>query len=94
MSDNYQKVGKIFTLDQSNGTSATSIPSAAFIHGIVNTHTSTIRVTIDESYIFNLNGYNTNSLSSPFYINFPVPVTFSTIKIDTGTGHAAQIIYS
>lgn len=87
MSANYLKVGKIYTINQSNATSAFNIPSASFIHQIHNLHSGgAITITIDESYSF--------LIAASSYLNFNVPVAFSSIKIDTAASHAANVIYS
>jgi hypothetical protein len=86
MSDNYKKVGKLFNLNQSNGTSAISIDDASFIHGIYAQHTGPITVTIDGTYSITLGSYQ--------HADFSNPVAFSTVKIDTNAGHAAVILYS
>jgi hypothetical protein len=86
MANDYLKIGKIFNLNQSNGTSATTISGASFIYDIINAHTSTITVTVDESYVFVIPANGS--------VHFGVPVGFSTVKINTSASHAAQIIYS
>ena len=65
MGTEHLKIGKLFTLNQSNGTSNTQISGASFIHAIYNIHTSVVTVTIDNQYVFPINGYSSNS--SPNY---------------------------
>ena len=86
------KVGKIFNLNQSNGTSDIKITGASFIHAIYNIHSSLITITIDNQYVFPINGYS--SSATPNFYTFPIPLAFNTIKIDTAASHAAQILYS
>ena len=86
MANDYLKAAKLFNLNQSNGTSAIGISGASFIHGIHNTHSSNIIVTIDETYAFQVLAYSSQV--------FHVPVIFNTVKIDTSASHAAIIVYS
>lgn len=79
MSNNYLKVGKLYSL---TSTTDTAISGASFIHGIYNNHGNTVVVTIDGLAI---------SIVKDVTISFSVPVALSTVKIDTGS---AIIIYS
>jgi hypothetical protein len=80
MSNNYLKVGKLYSL-----TSVTdvSINGASFMLGINNNHNNAITVTVD-GIAFNLSVNTT--------VNFPAPIAFSKVKISTGA--SAVIFYS
>lgn len=86
MSDNYQKVAKLFNLNQSNGTVAIAIEGASFIHGMYSQHTGPVVITLDENYSFYLGSYES--------LIFTNPIAFSTIRINSNAGHAAVIAYS
>jgi hypothetical protein len=79
MSNNYLKVGKLYSL---TSTTDTTISGASFIHGIYNNHGNAVIVTINGLAI---------SIAKDITISFSVPVALSTVKIDTGS---AIIIYS
>lgn len=81
MSNNYLKVGKLYTLDSSTDV---AIAGASFIHAIHSNHQNTATITIDGTYTISLGGYS--------FTNFNVPVAFSTIKITNNA--SATIIYS
>lgn len=80
MSNNYLKVGKLYSL---TSTTDVSIDGASFILGINNNHTNTIIVTVD-GVAFNIAKDTT--------IPFPVPIAFSKIKVSAGG--SAVIFYS
>lgn len=79
MSNNYLKVGKLYSL---SSTTDVSISGSSFIHAIVSNHNNTATVTIDGIAL---------SISSYSYLNFNVPIAFSAIKTSAGT---MTIVYS
>ena len=80
MSNNYLKVGKLYSL---SSTIDVSINGASFIHAIHNNHTSAVTVTIDGTY--------TIILAANGFTNFNIPIAFSTVKISTSS---ATVVYS
>jgi hypothetical protein len=80
MSNNYLKVGKLYSL---TSTTDVSIDGASFMLGINNNHTNSITVTVD-GIAFNL--------AQNITVSFPVPVAFSKVKVSTGA--SAVIFYS
>jgi hypothetical protein len=79
MSNNYLKVGKLYSLTSSTDV---SIDGASFVLGINNNHTNSIIVTIDGIAF---------SLSKDITVTFPAPIPFSKVKINSGS---AVIFYS
>ena len=79
MSNNYLKVGKLYSLTSNVNI---SIPSASFIHGIHNPSGGQVIVTVNDISIV---------VAKDVTISFSVPIALSTVKIDAGT---AVIIYS
>jgi hypothetical protein len=82
MSNNYLKVGKLYTL---NTTGITTITGASFIHGIYNATNAPATVVIDNSYYI-----HTASDDSAV---FPIPVSFSTVKM-ASVNTTGVILYS
>jgi hypothetical protein len=80
MSNNYLKVGKLYSLTSSTDV---SIQGASFMLGINNNHTNSIIVTVDGVEFH---------LSKDVTISFPAPIVFSKIKISAGG--SAVIFYS
>jgi hypothetical protein len=80
MSNNYLKVGKLYSL---TSTTDVSIDGASFMLGINNNHNNAIVVTVD-GITLNL-GVNST-------ISFPSPIAFSKVKVSTGA--TAVIFYS
>lgn len=80
MSNNYLKVGKLYSL---TSTTDVSIDGASFILGINNNHTNTIVVTVD-GVAFNM--------AKDVTVPFPAPIAFSKIKVSAGG--SAVIFYS
>lgn len=80
MSNNYLKVGKLYSL---TSTTDVSIDGASFMLGINNNHTNSITVTVD-GIAFNL--------AQNITISFPAPIAFSKVKVSSGA--SAVIFYS
>ena len=80
MSNNYLKVGKLYSL---TSTTDVSIDCASFILGINNNHTNAIVVTVD-GVAFNI--------AKDVTVPFSAPIAFSKIKVSAGG--SAVIFYS
>lgn len=80
MSNNYLKVGKLYSLTSNTDV---SISGSSFILGINNNHTNAIIVTVD-GVAFNIAKDTT--------VSFPAPIVFSKIKVSADG--AAVIFYS
>jgi hypothetical protein len=80
MSNNYLKIGKLYSLTSNTDV---SIDGASFMLGINNNHNNSIVVTVD-GIAFNL--------STNITVNFPAPIAFSKVKISAGA--SAVIFYS
>jgi hypothetical protein len=80
MSNNYLKVGRLYSL---TSTTDVSITGASFMLGINNNHTNAIIVTVD-GVTFNI--------AKDVTVPFPAPIAFSKIKVSAGG--SAVIFYS
>ena len=80
MSNNYLKVGKVYTLIANT---CASIPGASFLHGIHVSGAVAANYVIDSSYYFSVSNNNAG-------IDFSIPIAFTSISGD----HTASIIYS
>lgn len=82
MSNNYLKVGKLYTLAT---TGVTTITGASFIHGVYNATNAAATVVIDNSYYI-------HSISDGS-ATFPIPVSFSTVRM-ASINTTGVILYS
>jgi hypothetical protein len=75
MSDNYLKIGKLYSV-----TSATDITvtGASVLHGIYNPYNSAIVLWVDSTYPIHV--------PTDGHITFPNPVAFNTIRASVGSG--------
>ena len=75
MSNDYQKVGKLY-----NVTSATNVTvtGASVLHGIYNPYNSAIVLWIDSNYPIHV--------PTDGSVTFPNPVAFTTIRAGVGSG--------
>jgi hypothetical protein len=82
MSNNYLKVGKLYTLAT---TGVTTITGASFIHGMYNASNAAATVVIDNSYYIHS--------ASDGSATFPIPVSFSTVRM-ASINTTGVILYS
>ena len=82
MADNYQKIGKFYTL---NTTNSTTITGASFLHGLYNGTNGVATVVVDNTHLLHL--------PSDDGITFPIGVPFSTVKMNAANT-TGVILYS
>ena len=82
MSNNYLKIGKLYTLAT---TGTTTITGASFIHGVYNASNAAAAVVIDNSYYIHS--------ASDGSVAFPIPVSFSTVRM-ASINTTGVILYS
>jgi hypothetical protein len=82
MSNNYLKVGKLYTLGT---TAVTAITGASFIHGVYNGSNAAAEVVIDNTHIVHM--------ANDGSVTFPIPLSFSTVKMSSANT-TGVILYS
>jgi len=82
MSNNYLKVGKLYTLGT---TAATTITGASFIHGVYNGSNAAASLVVDNTHIVHM--------ANDSSVTFPIPLSFSTVKM-FATNTTGVILYS
>ena len=82
MADNYQKIGKLYTLGV---TGITTITGASFIHGMYNASNAAATVIVDNAYQIHM--------VTDGSANFPVPFAFSNVRMSS-TNTTGVILYS
>jgi hypothetical protein len=82
MSDNYQKIGKLYTL---NTTGITTITGASFLHGLYNGSNAAASVVVDNTHIVHV--------PSDDAVYFPTPLGFSTVRM-YAIGTTGVLLYS
>jgi hypothetical protein len=82
MADNYQKIGKFYTL---TGMTPITITGASFLHGLYNGTNGVATVVVDSTHLLHI--------PNDDGITFPVPVPFSTVRMNA-LNTTGVILYS